>query len=300
MPILRTPDERFANLPGFPHEPRYVEVRGLRMHYVDEGSRQSGETILCLHGEPTWSYLYRKMIPILSPHHRVVAPDMIGFGRSDKLSDRSDYTFQFHRDTMKDFITTIDLSEITLVCQDWGGLIGLRIVSERPELFRRLVIMNTGLPTGDEPMTEGFRRWREFAASVDDLPIGFIMQRTLVGGDAIDPAVIAAYEAPFPDKTYKAGAMQFPLLVPIAPDDPGSEPMRRARQVLSQWTRPALVMFSDGDPITRGGDRFFRKLIPSAKDQPEITIQGASHFLQEDQGEEIAQHILAFIERTPP
>lgn len=302
MAVLRTPDERFANLPGFPYEPYYVEVNGLRMHYVDVGPTAPGERpaiILCLHGEPTWCYLYRKMIPPLSARHRVVAPDFVGFGRSDKLSQRGDYTFAMHRDMLAGFLDAIGLRHITLVCQDWGGLIGLRVVCEMPERFDRLVIMNTGLPTGDEPMTEGFRRWREFAAGSDDLPIGFIMQRTLIGGDQVDPAVIAAYEAPFPDKTYKAGAMQFPLLVPIAPDDPGSEAMRHARKVLGQWQKPALVMFSDLDPVTRGGDRFFRKLIPTAREQPEIVIQGASHFLQEDKGEEIAEQILAFIERSP-
>jgi haloalkane dehalogenase len=302
MAILRTPDERFANLPGFPYEPRYARVGELRMHYVDVGPteepRGTPATILCLHGEPTWCYLYRKMIPILSRQHRVVAPDMIGFGRSDKYGQRSDYTFAMHRDTMVAFLDALDLRGITLVCQDWGGLIGLRIAAELPDRFDRLVIMNTGLPTGDEPPSEGFKRWRDFAASVDDLPVGFVMQRTLIGGDRVDPAVIAAYEAPFPDQSFKAGAMQFPLLVPIVPDDPGSEPMRRARQALSQWTKPALVMFSDLDPVTRGGDRFFRRLIPSASDQPEIVIHGASHFLQEDKGEEIAEHIVAFIDRT--
>lgn len=302
MAVLRTPDERFADLPGFPYEPRYVQVRGLRMHYVDvgptAGPKEHAATILCLHGEPTWCYLYRKMIPILSGAHRVVAPDMVGFGRSDKLSERTDYTFDMHRDAMVGFLDALGLNDITLVCQDWGGLIGLRIAAEMPERFARLVIMNTGLPTGDEPPSEGFKRWRDFAASVDDLPVGFIMQRTLIGGDSVDANVVAAYEAPFPDATYKAGAMQFPLLVPIAPDDPGSESMRHARQVLSEWRKPALVMFSDLDPITRGGDRFFRRLIPTASEQPEITIHGASHFLQEDKGEEIASHIVDFIART--
>ncbi len=296
MPIIRTPDDRFANLPGFPYEPRYVQVRGVRLHYVDEGA---GETVLCLHGEPTWSYLYRKMIPPLSGRHRVVAMDFVGFGRSDKYTEREAYTVQMHRDMLQGFLDALDLTAITLVCQDWGGLIGLRVAAELPDRFARLVIMNTGLPTGDEPMTEGFLRWREFARSQPDLPVGFIMQRTLVDGDKVDPAVIAAYEAPFPDVSYKAGASQFPLLVPTSLDDPASAAMRNARAVLSEWTKPALVMFSDLDPVTRGGDRFFRKLIPSATEQPEIVIQGASHFLQEDKGEEIAQHILGFIDRTP-
>ena len=301
MPVIRTPDERFSDLPGFPYAPHYVEVAGMRMHYVDEAlpGADTQELFLCLHGEPTWLYLYRKMIPTLAARGRVVAPDMIGFGRSDKYTERSEYSFQMHRDMMAGFVEALDLRNITLICQDWGGLIGLRVAAELPDRFARLVIMNTGLPTGDEPMSEGFKRWREFAANSDDLPVGFIMQRTLVGGADADPRVIAAYEAPFPDTRYKAGAMMFPLLVPVTPDDPGSAGMRNARQVFAQWNKPVQVMFSDSDPITRGGDRFFRHLIPSAKEQPEITIVGASHFLQEDSGEEIARHIVEFVDRTP-
>lgn len=301
MPVIRTPDERFADLPGFPYDPHYVDLGGLRMHYVDESPKGTAteDVFLCLHGEPTWSYLYRKMIPTLLERGRVVAPDMIGFGRSDKYTERSEYSFQMHRDMLAAFLAALDLQRITLVCQDWGGLIGLRLAAEIPERFARLVIMNTGLPTGDEPMSEGFRRWRDFAANVDDLPVGFIMQRTLVDGENVDPRVIAAYEAPFPDASFKAGAMQFPLLVPVTPDDPGSEGMRNARAALANWNKPALVMFSDGDPITRGGDRFLRRLIPTASQQPEIVIEGASHFLQEDSGEEIARHIVAFVDRTP-
>lgn len=299
MAVIRTPDERFSNLPYFPYAPHYVEIEGLRVHYVDEGK---GEPILCLHGEPTWSFLYRKMIPILSAKHRVIAMDFIGFGRSDKFTERDEYSFQMHSETLAGFIDALTLENITLVVHNWGGLIGLPLASEKTERFARLVIMNTGLPAAEEQVDEqrikAFLNWRKFAESTPDLPVGQVIRMGTVHGDRIAPEAIAGYEAPFPDATYKAGAAVWPLLVPISADSPGAAEIRRARNVLSRWDKPVFVMFSDGDPITSGGDRFFRQLIPTAKNQPEIVIKDAGHFLQEEKGEEIAQNILDFMERT--
>jgi len=296
MPVIRTPDERFSKLPDFPFAPHYIEVNGLRIHYVDEGK---GETILCLHGEPSWSFLYRKMIASMSKQHRVIAMDFIGFGRSDKFTEREAYTFQMHLDMLMGFIKAMNLEQITVVVQDWGGLIGLAAVAHMPERFARLVIMNTGLPTGKGKPSEAFLEWRSYAETHPDLEVGQSILSAVAHPEKLTKEIIAAYEAPFPDVTYKAGAAVWPLLVPISLDNPASAEMRHAREVLSKWDKPALVMFSDKDPITGGGDKFFRSLIPTAKDQPEIIIKDTGHFLQEEKGEEISQHILDFIKRTP-
>ena len=296
MDILRTPDERFLHLTEFPFKPHYVEVNGLRVHYLDEGR---GEIILCLHGEPSWSFLYRKMIPILSADRRVLAMDFVGFGRSDKLADQGDYSFKLHHDTLIGFLDRLALDHITLVVQDWGGLIGLTVATEIPDRIARLVILNTGLPTGDAPMGEAFMQWREFARNHPDLPVGQAIRMGLAHPEKVSDEIIAAYEAPFPDASYKAGAAIWPLLVPLQPDDPGAAEMRRVRTALANWQKPALVMFSDSDPIMRGGDILFRRLIPTARHQPRIKIQDAGHFLQEEKGEEIAQHIVEFVQGIP-
>ena len=296
METLRTPDDRFANLPGYPFAPHYVEVDGLRIHYIDEGPRGAAPVLL-LHGEPSWSYLYRKMVPVLTAAgHRAVAPDLVGFGRSDKPVRREDYTYQRHVDWMRGVIEQLDLRSITLVSQDWGGLIGLRLAAEHPQRFARIVTANTFLPTGDTPPGEAFEMWKKYSQETPDFHVGGIVR----GGCATDlaPEIIAAYDAPFPDDRYKAGARQFPMLVPSSPDDPASAPNRKAWEVLRRWDKPFLTAFSDSDPITHGADRFFQAAIPGAKGQPHTTIVGGGHFLQEDKGEDLAKVVVDFIARS--
>lgn len=301
MQILRTPDERFANLPGFPFAPHYAEIASgdgarLRVHYLDEGPA-SADPVLCLHGEPSWSYLYRKMIPVLvAAGHRVVAPDLVGFGRSDKPSERSDYSYQRHVDWLRATIEALDLRRITLVCQDWGGLLGLRIVGETPERFARVVAANTFLPVGDGSPSEAFLAWRQFSQDVPTFPTGQILQRATQ--TELSPEEVAAYDAPFPDESYKSGARQFPLLVPIAPDDPAAPANRAAWQGLERFEKPFLTAFSDGDAVTRGGDEPLQRRIPGARGQRHTTLAGGGHFLQEDCGPEFAKVVVEFIAAT--
>jgi haloalkane dehalogenase len=300
MKTLRTSDDRFRNLPGYPFDPNYLEVPdgeggSLRIHYVEEGPKKS-DPVLLMHGEPSWSYLYRKMIPIiLNAGHRAVAPDLVGFGRSDKPTERSHYTYQRHVDWMQSWLEKMRLNKITLVCQDWGGLIGLRLVANNPDLFARVVVANTGLPTGDMPMRDAFLNWRKFSLEVPDFNAGAIV--TMGCQKPVPQDIASAYNAPFPDDTYKEGARIFPSLVPIEPNDPASAENRRAWEVLCRFGKPFLTAFSDGDPITRGGEKIFKKRVPGAKDQPHTTIKGGGHFLQEDCAEEFAEVIVGFIDR---
>jgi haloalkane dehalogenase len=302
MKALRTPEERFENLPDYPFESNYVVVPdgeggNLRVHYVDEGPTGAAETVLLMHGEPSWSFLYRKMIPlIVEAGHRAVAPDLVGFGKSDKPADRGDYTYNRHVDWMHAWLESVGLRNITLFCQDWGSLIGLRLVGEKPELFSRVVVGNGGLPAGGGQVSEAFLAWQKFSQTVEIFNPGDIMARALVNPS---PEVIAAYNAPFPDQSYVEGARIFPSLVPTGEDDPALPANRKAWEVLSKFEKPFLTAFSDGDPVTAGGEKNLQRMIPGAKGQPHTIIKGAGHFLQEDQGEELAKVILDFIKQTP-
>lgn len=302
MQFLRTPDACFEGLEDYAYTAHFTDVDDgeggqLRVHYVDEGPADAAP-ILLLHGEPSWSYLYRKMIPALTAAgHRVLAPDLIGFGRSDKPTKRTDYTYARHVQWMQSLFDQLKLSHVTLVCQDWGGLIGLRLVAENADRFDRVVAANTMLPTGDHHPGKAFEQWKAYSQEVDVFPVGAIIDRGTV--TALPQQVIDAYNAPFPDERYKEGARQFPLLVPVTPDDPAAEANRAAWAVLMKWDKPFLTAFSDQDPITMGGDRLMQKLIPGTAGQAHTTIEGGGHFLQEDQGEMLAGVVVDFIAANP-
>ena len=293
MKSLRTPDSRFDDLPGYAFSANYVDIDGLRMHYVDEGPTD-GSVVLLLHGEPSWSYLYRHMIPPLSnAGFRVIAPDLIGFGKSDKPTRKSDYSYAGHVAWMQAFVDALDLRDITLFCQDWGSLIGLRVAAENEQRFARIALGNGGLPTGDQEMPKAFNIWRAFARYSPYFPIGKIIQKATITDLPAD--IVAAYDAPVPSAKYKAGARAFPMLVPTRPDDPASDANRAAWKVFSRWQKPFLTTFSNRDPITRGGEVPWQETVPGAQGHEHPRILNAGHFLQEDKGPELAEILIRFV-----
>ncbi|MGB1386723.1 MAG: haloalkane dehalogenase [Ilumatobacteraceae bacterium] len=299
MQVVRTPDERFEALPDFPFAPHYVEIDDgeggrLRVHYVDEGPRD-GHTVLLLHGEPSWCFLYRHIIPqLVDGGCRVIAPDLVGFGKSDKPTEKSDYTYNRHVNWMQAaIIDHLDISDATFFGQDWGGLIGLRLVAENASRFARVVISNTGLPTGDHPLTEAFMAWQHYSKTSPEFDIGRLINAATVRELLADE--VAAYDAPFPDDSYKAGARIFPSLVPTAPDDPTASANRAAWEIFDRWEKPFLCCFSDRDPVTRGGDGAFLSRVPGTAGQPHETIENAHHFVQEDSPNDVARIILQAI-----
>lgn len=290
--IVRTPESRFENLPDYNFSGNYIEVeKGLRLHYLDEGNKEN-PIVLLLHGEPSWSYLYRKMIPILSAYgFRVIVPDLIGFGKSDKPVDTARYTYQKHMDWLTAFIQQLNLEEVLLFCQDWGGLTGLRLVAEMEDRFSMVIASNTTLPTGTIPMPASFLKWREYSQHSPGFDIGKVIDMGTI--QPLTKEVIDAYNAPFPSEEYKAGARIFPTLVPTDPADPESVKNVRAWEKLKQWNKPFLTIFGDRDDIMRGAEKIFQKLVPGAKDQNHTTLN-AGHFIQEEKGEELAELIIAF------
>lgn len=303
MSVFRTSDDRFQGLPGYDFEPNYHAIEGpggeaLRTHYVDAGPRDA-DPVVCLHGEPTWSYMYRNVIPPLADAHRVVAPDFVGFGRSDKLTDQDAYSLELAVDQLHSLIESLDLAGITLVVHDWGGLIGLAYAAHYPERIARLVILNTFLPVGEDgEKSRGFLAWRRFVERTPNLPVGTVVERAIQNDAAWSDAVRDAYDAPFPSADAKAGAAVWPLLIPMSPDDPLAQTMRRTRDRLARWSKPAIVLFAPDDPILGPAHAFFRDLIPTAENQPEILLPDTGHFVPEERGAEVAQHILDFLHRT--
>lgn len=294
---LRTPEARFTDLPDFAYTPHYTEIGGLRVAHIDEGPRDA-PIVLLMHGEPTWSFLYRKMIPVLvGAGYRVLAPDLVGFGRSDKPAKKSDYSYLNHVLWMKEWMQANDLRGITLFCQDWGSLVGLRMAAEAPDRFDRIVLANGGLPTGSEEVPRAFKIWRAFARFSPWFPIGRIVKTGCVGG--LSPQEVAAYDAPFPSGRYAVAARTFPGFVPTNPRDPEHQNNQRAWEIFKRWDKPFLTLFSNRDPVTRGGYRIWQKLVPGAQGQPHAITRNAGHFLQEDKGAEVALAIVAFMRGSP-
>ena len=296
MDVLRTPDDRFENLPDYPFEPHFTTLAdGLRVHHVDEGPRDASP-VLMLHGEPSWSYLYRSMVPVLAQAGlRAVAPDLVGFGKSDKPTAIDDYSYQQHVDWLTEWLVALDLRDITLVCQDWGSLLGLRLAAEQGERFSRIVVANGFLPTADRGVPPAFAVWRAFAAYSPVFPVG----RIVATGTKrkLSKAEVAAYDAPFPTSRHKAGARAFPRLVPITPSDPAVPANRQAWRRLGEWDKPFLTLFGAGDPILGKADRPLQRHVPGAQGQPHARLSG-SHFVQEDAGPEIARRTVDWIRST--
>lgn len=298
--VLRTPDERFENLQDFPFEPNYVEIDGYRIHYLDEGPADA-PIVFLLHGEPTWSYLYRKMIPVfVDAGYRCIAPDLVGFGRSDKPAERDLITYKFQVDAMAGLVQALDLRDMTFFGQDWGGLVGLRVVAENPDRFARVVISNTGLPTGEGPLSPAFMQWKAVNQQMNDvgeIKVGNMMQIALrqPGNEAIK----TAYNAPFPDTRYKAAPLIMPQRVPVSTDDSAREANLAAWEIFRQWEKPFLTAFGDSDPVTGGMDRKFQEEVPGAQGQPHTIVAGAGHFIQESHGPELARIIIDFMEANP-
>lgn len=314
--VVRTPDERFAGLPGYPFPPTYQDLPHpdggtLRMHAVDEGPREGPVVLLC-HGEPTWSYLYRKLVPILvAGGCRAIAPDLIGFGRSDKLVEKTAYTFERHVDWLHAFVVARDLRDVTLVCQDWGGPIGLGVLAREPDRFARVVAGNTMLHTvepefagrlawsnhgvgdGDAQVAEGLLFWMALSQRMPEFHASASVQGAT--RKEVPPEVLAAYDAPFPDERYKAGMRQFPILIPVTRHDPGTALNHRTWEALRRFDRPFLTLFGDSDPGTGGWDEIFRERVPGARGQAHETLSETGHFWQEDRGEEVAERVLAFL-----
>jgi len=294
METVQAPESAFDDVPNFDYDPQFVDTGEVEMAYVETGS--GDETFLCLHGEPTWGFLYRKMMPGLAERGRVVVPDLPGFGRSEKFTEQDDYTYERLFDAVESFITELDLEDVTLVCQDWGGLLGLPVAAANPDRFARLVPMNTGIPTGHGGMPDVWHDFREMMETAPDLDVG----RVVAGGCATDLSeeVVDAYRAPFPDEDHLAGARTLPGMVPLDPDDEAAGYMQEARERFADWQKPVFVLFADSDPITKPARDDVASVFPTADDQPETWIEGAAHFLQEDAGERVAEEIVKFVDRT--
>ena len=297
MEILRTPDENFKDIPDFPFKPHYFEVDGIRIHYVDEGTKDT-EVVLLMHGEPSWSFLYRHMIPIIvNAGYRTIAPDLVGFGKSDKPTQQSDHTYHKHVKWIKQLVKELDLQRITLFCQDWGSLIGLRIAIEEQDRFSRIVLSNGGLPTGEQRMSKAFLNWQDFSKNTPKFMVGRIIQGATT--TKLSRNVLKTYDAPFPDDQFKAGPRILPSLVPTTKDDPEHEANKNAWEQFLKWEKPFLTAFGDSDPITKGGERPWEDHVPGAQGQNHVIIKGGGHFIQEDKGPELSELIIKFIKQNP-